>query len=157
MKRRIASSSELPATLKFLGNLLCAADESLSVGEFHGIAERPDYREALLGRLNTSPNLSQSMSANAAKSRGVLAQETIEWFDPKVQKPDMDTTIIISCADGETVPGFLTCEEGTDREVWRREYWPHPMRDLDILDVVAWAEWPAAVDKAPISKQGPAS
>lgn len=67
--------------------------------------------------------------------------ETIQWWEPKDRKPQLETTVLLNCADGEIVPGKLTVDS-VGREVWRRENWPAMHQDLTELEILTWAEWP---------------
>lgn len=91
--------------------------------------------------LATGSTLSAAIRSTVIGRR--LASETIEWIDPEKEKPDAETTVLLACTDGEVIPGYITCADGTDIEVWRREYWPEHRRDMQTRDVIAWAEWPA--------------
>ena len=74
--------------------------------------------------------------------------ETLQWVDPLKEKPDADTTVLLALRSGEVIPGFITCKEGTDTEVWQREYVHPNLRDLDEDDpVIAWTHWPAGPDE----------
>lgn len=43
------------------------------------------------------------------------ATESITWIDPKKEKPDAETTVLLACADGEVIPGYLSSRHADAR------------------------------------------